>query len=87
MTATSASIQEGVLMVENDSNLGAVTIATAGSVVIDFGATVTATSVETSGFLIVSGADPGNGEPGRLRVASPSRRMACSPAPARSLAM
>lgn len=54
MTASSATVKDGLFTVENDSNLGSVSIETVGMMVIDYGATVTATSVETSGFLVLS---------------------------------
>lgn len=55
MTATSATVKEGVFTVEGDSNLGSVSIETVGGMLIDYGATVIASKVETSGFLVLSG--------------------------------
>lgn len=54
MTASSATVKNGLFSVENDSTLGSVSVEFLGTMLIDYGATVTATTVEVSGFLAVS---------------------------------
>jgi len=61
MTASSATVNDGLFSVENDSNLGSVSVEFLGTMLIDYGATVTTTTVEASGFLVVSGLAGGMG--------------------------
>jgi hypothetical protein len=61
LTAGSATIQEGMLMVEADSSLGDVTIESVGGMVVDYGATATVGTVRSSGLLVVSAFTSGQG--------------------------
>ena len=54
MTANSATIQEGLFMIESDSSLGDVTIESVGGMVIDYGSTAVVGTVRSSGLLVVS---------------------------------
>jgi hypothetical protein len=61
MTASSASIQEGLFFVESDSSFGDIAIESVGAMSIDYGSTVAAQTVRVAGALVISAYFGGQG--------------------------